>query len=252
MNLRLPFLLFICIFAYLHICIFVFSSVSAQEPTPTAFPNSITKDKSNPLEDFINSLLGNKIPATLEQINKASLPYAVGQGVQPVVQPTEEKTGQSQTDSFRPQETRQSNNTPLYDAASQYTVASSVRTPETTSIDVGDFFKNLIKDLADLIGIRNVGNQQAEKMINSQVPGSVTEELLTKEKESKEENLISQDNNKVLGLTSQSREGMLGGLPILQCASLPYGFCDENYSPRWINNLAATPPIQSSSSSNSQ
>lgn len=227
MRLRLPVLILLSVICFLF---FIPSPLAAQEASPTASPVAVSAS-TNPLIEFFKNLLaaikGRKVDTTLEDFNKASLPNSAK--VIPAKQPKEEET---KGESFKTagedgeDEEKMPDIDPIYNAASQYTVASGVQTPkigeEKRSTNVADSFAGIVNNPEKVV---EKGNQEAIKLADGQLPMGVTEKALSRVRQSPGiADNISGRSAQVLGYTTFSGNNsvMPDVLSLLQCANLPY------------------------------
>ena len=153
------------------------------------------------------------IDATLEKINKSSLPLGIK--ITPVLaSPSatiKTNAGMNDTDTK-----------PIYNSASQYTVVASLRIPTPAPSNLENFFSNLFKEVSkfftNLVGF---GNKKATQFAGTQLP----QEAVNKNMGNNGQMLTQADTT--------DTTAMKKALPLLQCANLPLGVgdCANSNSP---------------------
>lgn len=163
------------------------------------------------------------LDATLEKINKSSLPLGVK--ITPILA--------SPSIAVKNGVKADTDTKPVYNSASQYTIATSLRVPTPAPSNLDNFFSNLFKGASDFFAnLIGFGNKKATQFAGTTLPQEAVNKNLTDAETIADRPLTQADNTtQVLGITSLENSvpdstAMKKALPLLQCANLPYGVGD--------------------------
>ncbi len=162
-------------------------------------------------QSYFSSPKGKKLNDTLADINKSFLPY----GVQIKKDDTKiNSQGVSASDTT----SGQNEDTAILNPAVQYSVGTSVQTPEKSSTGIVFFLKNLWEGFLGLFGY---GNQKATQFSSIQTPHDVARKELARSSETQSTNLALNNSDKnILGFM-YSDKAMENSLALRQSENLP-------------------------------
>lgn len=153
---------------------------------------------------------------TMEKVNKTYLPLFIK------IIPAKDITPVQKAASPLSETAASSETKPEYNAASQYTVASSVKTPQPVPNNIGNFFTWLFETIGNLFNPIDYGNKKAKEFAGTALPEAAVEKTLAYVNPNADTSLVQTDKQ-VLGVNNQDSEAMARALPVLQCGNLPFG-----------------------------
>ena len=187
------------------------SSFAQIDETYNSTSKSTVYKSDNPVDDFIKSVISlisaNKVDESLKKLNRASLP------------PVEIKTitNQQQGNSTSPDDEH------LVGATEEYTLGAGRQVPATLSDASTNLFQSLGKHIANIF---KKGDDEALKYAGSKLQMGVIDSYLYSKHINSNTRANNDEDTRVLGISEMSGGNALGqALPLLQCADLPFGFC---------------------------
>lgn len=206
----LPILLMLFIF-----CFLIVKPVNAQENVDTSNVSAGLTPQGG-IEDFLNKILSNR----LDNINKASLPFEVGESIVPAGVKKDDK---------------QSLKDDILKRISGYTVTTGMSLPweiHKVSLNLSDYLSGIVNSGKTLFGF---GNEVAKEWAAETIPDidNVVNSVQT-QKFNTEQNTIAQNTSNstnVLGSaetkTTNQDKMMDISLPLVECANLPFVLCQD-------------------------
>lgn len=220
------FLLLVILFLLLlrtNIQVFAQSVNPSVSPSPSpACDKSFWEGAGDTIKNLVGGLFG--ISAEMSEVNKASLPYG------------------SLTDRQNPFCEKEAD--VVTKASKSYEIGRATKFGEPVAAK-SSFLEEIAKKIT---GVFESGNKEAEDFLKQALPVEAGNQVIARLNSEEDKEAVAQNQDlRVLGTKATKDKAMIVSLPMLQCASLPYGVGDCAGSGSPVGTPTVSPPTVSPS-----